>query len=335
MSLTKSLAPELVLRIFDFVDPPTLVLLACCCKFLEGCSRELLRKHRDTSAGFRLVADVNPRSITDILRRAIIDPGYAWHIRDLEVTSSRRQWSHWEDTDSNGVANSTTAVPPDYAFTQDEQVALLDHLRGTFHFDEHAIDIAREDLQSDNNALLKLLLFGFCPRIRSDKFTRNSHNTGKVTIERESTDDLQKNPRSSLEYLHHALLIHLKTRSTVWPVGFGSLEDVAIGVDTGDKTEEAPFAPSPLLVGSCMNLPHLTSLYCFGLEMPWNRSDALDAARIRYNISKGSSPVQHLFLEGVHGDRTTQEVIVSGCKELKSLTLFSCDMDDMDTLVSF
>lgn len=116
-------------------------------------------------------------------------------------------------------------------------------------------------------------------------------------------------------------------------MGFESLEDVAIGVDTRDTTNDVHFVPSPLLVGSCMNLPHLVSLYCFGVDMPRNKGDESDDARTRYNISKGSSSVQHLFFEGALGDRTTQEAIVSGCKELKSLTLLSCDMDDMDTSV--
>jgi hypothetical protein len=91
MALTKTLAPELVLRIFDFVEPPALVPLACSCMFLEACSRDLLRKHRDASARFRLVTDVEPRSITDILRKVIIDPGFAWHIRDLEFICARMQ----------------------------------------------------------------------------------------------------------------------------------------------------------------------------------------------------------------------------------------------------
>lgn len=80
MALTRTLAPELVLRVFDFVEPPTLVHLACSCKFLEACSRELLRKHRDTSVRLRLVTDTDPRSITDVLRRAIVDRGFAWHV---------------------------------------------------------------------------------------------------------------------------------------------------------------------------------------------------------------------------------------------------------------
>lgn len=285
------------------------------------------------SARLRLVTDADPRSISDILRRVIVDPGFAWHIRDLEFTCARTQWSHWQTTEVEGVESHAAISPPGYAFTHDEQIALLDHLREIFHFDEQQIDIAREDLQNGSDAPLKLLLFGFCPRIRSAKFARNFHVTGNVTLERGPTEDLQKNPRSSLDYFHQAILVYIKANVTTWPVGFESLEDVAIGVDTRDSTNDVHFVPSPLLVGSCMNLPHLLSLYCFGVDMPWNRGDELDDARTRYNIGKGSSSVQHLSFEAARGDRTTQEVIVTGCKELESLTLFSCDMDDMDVLV--
>jgi hypothetical protein len=333
MALNKTLAPELVLRIFDFVEPPTLVHLACSCKFLEACSRELLQKHRDTSARIRLITDANPRDIIDILRKVIIDSGFAWHIRDLEFTQSRTQWSHWDCTEAEEIEDSATILPPDYAFTHDEQIALLDYLREIFHFDEQKIDKAREDLENGNDAPLKLLLFGFCPRMRSAKFARHLQLTGEGTLERESSEDLQKNPRSSLKYFHQAILIHLKNSATAWPIGLYSLQDVAIGVDIGHDTSEVPFKPSPLLVASCMNLPCLASLYCFGVDMPWNRDDGIDDARARYNISKGSSSVQHLFLEGAHGDRTIQEAIISGCKELKSLTIASSNMDDMDMLV--
>ncbi|GAB7333963.1 hypothetical protein MBLNU13_g06069t1 [Cladosporium sp. NU13] len=67
--------------------------------------------------------------------------------------------------------------------------------------------------------------------------------------------------------------------------------------------------------------------------MPWNRGDRIDDARARYNISKCNSSVQHPSLEGAHGDRTTQEAIVTGCKTLKSLTIASSDINDVDILV--
>lgn len=199
------------------------------------------------------------------------------------------------------------------------------------------IDKANKDLQNGNDAPLKLLIFGFCPRIRSIKFARHFHLSGYNTLEHESFEDLQKSPRPSLGYFHQAILNRLKINPTAWPMGFESLRDVAIGVDTGGQTSVSPFNSSPLLVASCMNLPHLISLYCFGVHMPWNEGDKLEDARVRYNISEGSSSVQHLFLEGTEAEigRTVQEALVFGCKALKSLTISSSNMDDIDVLMEF
>ena len=98
--------------------------------------------------------------------------------------------------------------PPDHAFTQDEQANLLNQLREVFNFDEEQIDMAYEDLQHGNEAILKLLLFGVCPRIRSVKFSRGVRIARRrCTIERRaSPNNLHDKPRSSMEYFHQAIL---------------------------------------------------------------------------------------------------------------------------------
>lgn len=332
MGLTADLAPELIIQIADFVDPPTLVDLACTCKFLESCYRDLLRKHRDASVRRRVVADVAPRSLTDMIRTAVTDPTLAWHVRDLEFTCVRTNWSHWEEIESGRTEDIRVKGPPlqpDYAFTQDEQVALLDQLRETFLFGEQEIDMAREDLKHGNDAPLKLLLLGLCPRIRSLKFTRHFHLTGRGTLERAPSSDVGEEPRSGLEYLHHAIIILLHNNSSAWPTGLNSLQDLAIGVDTENQTGNLTFAPSPLLITNLMKLPHLVSLYCFGLDV--GEEDDTTAS---YWIDKGSSSVQYMFLHGTHDlSHRHPEAMITGCKQLKSLTIAGGDLDDVDTVV--
>jgi hypothetical protein len=94
MTLATRLPPELVIRVLDFTDPPALVDLACTCKFLEKCSRDILRKHRDSHARYRVVTDVAPRSLTEVLRKALVDDRLAWHVREVEFTHDRTEWSH-------------------------------------------------------------------------------------------------------------------------------------------------------------------------------------------------------------------------------------------------
>jgi hypothetical protein len=325
MVLTTRLPPELVLRVFDSVDPATLVDLACSCKFLKRCSRDLLRKHRALHARYHIVTDVAPQTLTDVLRKSLADHHLAWHVRELEFTCSRTQWSHWEG--ANGTEGVDSLPPSDYAFTQDEQFNLLNQLREIFNFDEEQIEKAHTDLQHGNDAPLKLLLFGACPKIRSVKFARNVHLRGKCTVESSMTEK----SRSSLEYFHQAILNQLRTRSTAWPAGLNSLQDLAIGVGTED---EPFFHPSPRLFADCMHLPHINSLYCFGLWIEWVNIDEQDDDRGDwYEIAKGSSSIQHMFLDGAYGDYPPMRKIISGCKQLKSLTIAGSRLNDVDAVV--
>ena len=332
MTLTTRLPTELVLRVFDFVDPPALVELACTCKSLEKCSRDILRKHRASHDRYRVVTDTAPRSLTEVLRKALVDDHLAWHVRELEFTHDRMEWSHWTESDGiEGVEGpempDPSPPPPDYAFTQDEQANLLSQLREVFHFNEEQIAMAYEDLQHGNDAPLKLLLFGVCPRIRSVKFSRDVHLTGDGTIERASPNNAPGIPRSGLEYFHQAIVNQLQNRSAAWPPGLDSLQDLAIGVETDNETGDLTFAPSPALFANCMHLPHLDSLYCFGLEIYDDPT--------HYEIEKRSSSVQHIFLDTAHGHHVQMEGIITGCTQLKSLVIAGGEMEDIDAVVDY
>jgi len=338
MSFTTDLAPELVLRILHFVDPPALVDLACSCKFLDKCSSDLLKKHRALHAQYRVYNDGNPQSITKVLRNALRDTDIAWHIRELGFYRIRTQWSHWavskvEQAENAGMELVDSSLQPDYAFTQDEQTDLLDQLREVYHFDERAIDKAREDLQHGNDAPLKLLLIGACPRIRCVKFSRDLRITGKSTLEDGSLNS--DTTRSGLEYLHQAIINQRRSRSVAWPAGLNSLQDLALGVDTEFQPNNSTFTPSALLFANCMHLPNLVSLYCFGLQIRNADVDDQDAAGARYEIEKRSSSVQHMFLEGINGYHFPMEGVLRGCKQLKSLTIHGGEVWDVDAIVEW
>jgi len=273
---------------------------------------------------------VAPRSLTNVLRKSLADHHFAWHVQELEFTRARTQWSQWKGSDDIGEVGSTGMVdssqPPNYAFTPDEQVDLLDRLRCVFHLGEEQIEKVRADLQHGNDAPLQLLLFAACPRIRSVKFTRHIRISGKCTIERAPPNDLHDNPRSGLEYFHQAILIQLRNDSPIWPAGLDSLRDLAIGVDARDGTWNSDFNPSSLLFTSCTRLPHLNSLYCFGLMM---RREHLDG----YEIEEHSSSVQNIFLDGANSRYEPAGWSISGCKQLRSLTIAGCELMDADELV--
>jgi hypothetical protein len=334
MTLATHLPPELVIRVLDFVDPPALIDLACTCQFLEKCSRDILRKHRASHARYRVVTDIAPRSLTEVLRKALVDHHLAWHVRELEFTRDRTEWMHWEKFDDieelEGTETAHVSPPPDFAFTQDEQANLLNQLREVFRFDEEQTEKAYEDLQHGNDAPLKLLLLGACPRVRSVKFARNVRLTGNGTIERVSPND-HDIPRSGLEYFHQAIVNQLQNQSAAWPAGLDSLRDLAIGVETEDETSNSTFAPPPPLFANCMRLPHLISLYCFGLEI----HDHDNEAEVHYEIEKRSSSVQHMFFDCTHGHHAPMKGIILGCTELKSLVIAGGEVNDIDAVVEF
>lgn len=338
MNLTTDLAPELVLRVLHFVDPATLVDLACSCRFLEKCTSGLLKKHRALHAQYRVYNDGNPQSITKVLRNALRDEDVAWHIRELGFYRIRTQWSHWtgsddyEEAENAGLTDSS--LPPDYAFTWDEQADLLDLLREVYYFDEQAIDKARADLEHGNDAPLKLLLIGVCPKIRTVKFSRNPRLAGKATLETEPSG-VPENPRFGLEYLNQAIVNQLRNKSAPWPAGLNSVQDLAIGVDTENDPRNSTFKPSPSLFANCMHLPNLVSVYCFGLEMPWVRVDDQGETGARYEIENGSSSVQHLFLQGGKIYHNEMNVMIRGFKQLRSLTIAGGEVNDVDAIVEF
>lgn len=335
MALTARLAPELIIRILDFVDPPSVLDLACSCRFLAECSRDILRKHRDISARYRVITDVDPRSITDALRTAMLDPGVAWHVRELEFTYARTEWSHWRRSGSEGVEDAETRGPPDWSFTLAERIELLDLLCEVLRFNERDIDAAREDLQQGNDAPLKLLLLGLCPKIRSVKFARHSHRIGRGGLEREKSSEAPETPRSSEEYLHQAVLNNVQVKSSHWPPGFQSLRELAVGVNVESDVQGSDYSPAPSVVMDLMRLPQLHSLYCFGLDVNADEDYHDDrGTEMEYTLEKGSSSVQNIFLSGAYGFiRAPYKPMLAGCKQIKSLTIACSEISDVDAVV--
>jgi hypothetical protein len=101
-------------------------------------------------------------------------------------------------------------------------------------------------------------------------------------------------------------------------------------VSTRNEVKDGAFAPSHFLVTNVMQLPHLFSLYCFGMQVYWDD----EYPDVGYKLDEHSSSVQNIFFSGIQArDHKPVHAMVSGCKELKSLTIARSDMDDVDILV--
>lgn len=333
-----TLPPELVTCIIDFVDPSTLVDFACSSKFLAECSRDILKSHQNVHPEYRVCTDVLPTTLPGLLRKVLVDPIIAWHVRDLEFCYSRRHWGQWKPCrfeTEEGINSRGKPPPPDYAFTPDERVQYLDLLRQYFHFSEQDIDKAREDFEAGSDAPLKLLLFALFPRIRSLKCSRDSQVSGRDAFD--VTGNAARRPaRSHLDYLQRAIILHVEHGSSAWPVGFSSLRDLAVGVETGTDIDSFNALPPPHLFADLMHLPGLESIYFYGLTQYTDNqiADDQDGTVAPYNVDEGSSSLQHIFLDRAQGlSWKFRKAMISGCKQLKSLAISNSEMDDIDALV--
>ncbi|KAF2170397.1 hypothetical protein M409DRAFT_19219 [Zasmidium cellare ATCC 36951] len=334
-----ALPPELVASVLDFVDPPSLVDFACTCNFLAQCSRDILKQHQ-LAHQYRVCTDILPTTLPALLRKVRVDPICAWHVRDLESCYGRKHWAHWKEFKFQYEESSNRRgrpPPPDYAFTKDERVELLDLLRKHFHFTEQDVDGAREDLEKGNDAPLKLLVFAFCPRVRSLKFSRHLDSSSRDAFEPQGIALPRRPPRSSLDYIQRAINLHLQQSEQAWPVGFSSLSDIGVGVGTGTMEIDDPeLSFSPHVFADLMHLPNLQSIYFYGLRHDIDEmiADDQDGTVAPYNIDERSSSLQHILLDNVNGlSWKYRNAMIAGCRELKSLTITDSEMDDIDAIV--
>ncbi|KAK4495076.1 hypothetical protein PRZ48_013403 [Zasmidium cellare] len=341
-----SLPPELVASILDFVDPPSLVDFACTCHFLAQCSRDILKQHQNAHE-YKVCTDILPTAIPALLRKVREDRITAWHVRELEFCYHRTDWARWKEfrfevEESLNVRGRPP--PPEYAFSADERVELLEVLREHFHFSEQDIDAARQDLEMGNDAPSKLLVFAFCQRIRSVKFSRHGNVSGRDAFEPVDLTDLtssRRSPRSVLDYIQRAINLHPKDDDgqddeQAWCAGFSSLSYLGVGVQTGTEIDELSLHSPPHLFTDLMHLPSLRSIYFHGLaqEIDEMIADDQDGTVAPYNIDEGTSELEHIFLDGANGlSWKFRKAMIGGCGELFSLAITNSEMDDIDALV--
>jgi hypothetical protein len=208
-------------------------------------------------------------------------------------------------------------------------------LRQYFHFSEQDIDKAREDFEAGSDAPLKLLLFALFPRIRSLKCSRDSQVSGRDAFD-VTGNAARRQARSHLDYIQRAIILHVEHGSSAWPVGFSSLRDLAVGVETGTDIDSFNALPPPHLFADLMHLPGLESIYFYGLTQYTDNqiADDQDGTVAPYNVDEGSSSLQHIFLDRAQGlSWKFRKAMISGCKQLKSLAISNSEMDDIDALV--
>ena len=96
------LPPEIVLDIFEDVGFESHWSLASSCKQMYGYARQILKRHQHAYAKYRVISDLHPSTIPELLRAAVLDTtsprGFdleLWHIRKVEIWNDRESWNDW------------------------------------------------------------------------------------------------------------------------------------------------------------------------------------------------------------------------------------------------
>ncbi|KAI1040869.1 hypothetical protein LB505_008769 [Fusarium chuoi] len=303
------LSTELVLHILEYSPLSTCFDIALTCTTLHHQCRKLLDLHREADARYRITSDLCPETVIDLLKdntRAKIE---RWHVRELEIWGSRKDWEDWRPWVPNLPGTCSLAdVPPTRHGLDLQDIQKYIHTAmelWTFRrFESEAIQLK---LEAGKDGFLKLLLIAICPRLHSLRFVKRGRD-------RHTTLDW-------MTYIINRDSIHTSN----WPAGFESLQNIAVGIETGQRLWNNT---SPLHdardFAALLYMPNLESLYFNDLHYDL----VADANNLYYDVVArdespcGTSSVKHLFIDGASGFFANYyRAIADASKKLESVVL--------------
>ncbi|PNP80644.1 hypothetical protein FNYG_06243 [Fusarium nygamai] len=326
------LSPELILQVLEYCPPSTHLDMALTCLTLHH-RRKLLDLHREADAKYRLTSDLCPETVIDLLKdntRAKIE---RWHVRELEIWGSRKDWEDWRPWVPNlpGTCGLADGSPTRHGlFLQDIQRYIRTALElwtfpefqrySGWEFDSEAV---QRDLEAGHDGFLKLLLIATCPRLDSLRFVKRGLD-----------------PHTTLDWMAYVINKD-STYTGNWSQGFESLRNIAVGVETDQRMNDESVHRDGGDFAALLYLPNLESLYFNDLHYDrdkenhpyFNMSD-------HYGFPYGISRVKHLFIDGASGfSPKFYKAIAFVSRDLESLVLrvgteYGQDLDDVDTFVS-
>ncbi|KAK3048857.1 hypothetical protein LTR09_009752 [Extremus antarcticus] len=307
MASLSSLPVELIERIYDFLDPGTHLDFSLISKSLAYHSRDLLEHHRQCRERLR-TAHVSTHDLTarNLLNTIAQDHVAAWHIRDLELSSS---------------GTSPLAEVDRYALEVDLYGLLEARLwspmvnripQPTSTLD--AIHKALEDCSLSTKQFI--LLTALCTRLRTLKlhaFERSASN-----------NDASHENAEPVEELAGLLLLLSSQESSaslaIWPPGLQTLRKLVLhGSDARYPFPNTDLAPHT--VASFFLLPTISTVHL--TKMRW------EARHQPIASNHPPSAVRHTILEHVQGPAANEVVnqLIAMAPNLTSLFLRACSFD--------
>ncbi len=321
-----NIATELVHHIIDYIPPASHFDFACTCKHLFACSTDILKRHHDAHAKYRVSSDLHPATVPTLLRSAFGygDPVPAWHVQSLEVWYDRKSWEEWKTLDFEIPVHELAQSPIAWDFTSDEIDDYLERLeQGQGRLVPTRIDEARTQIEDGQDIYLKALLIASCPRLRDVKFVMPArHEIGT---------------KSCIGWLD-TFINDSYNGVTSWGPGFEKLQSAAVGLPTGTWMDDA-YHPhtSAVNIGTLaqfLRLPTLEKLYFRDCDSDMGNDDTPWCDF----IPPGTSPIKHLFMDNC--GEVSEEAIIALTAAPSSLVTASFRAGDalleyVDSFVSY
>lgn len=289
-----SLPTELVLRVTDFIEPPSQVSLACASRYLASCCHRLFSRRRAAHEKYGVSSDLDPSTVPHLLRSALgfADPIDAWSVRSFELWGTRDSWNDWRPFNLRAGVPYTVqdGEPLRWSFLREETEAMVDVFKEEMTEEEQKS--ARDELHEGKDGFLKAVLLTLLPRLVDVKIVSGASD-------------------ESLSWL--ANTIQWGKRRATWPPGFASIRDLAVGVSSGTWKDETRESLSAYTLVSVLQLPQLRSLHYSGLAVDEDEYDD------DYE-SDGVEPVTR---------HSTTHALIDVCLEPDSLPLERLVLDDV------
>ncbi|KAM0263795.1 hypothetical protein ACHAPA_008528 [Fusarium lateritium] len=316
-----SLSTELMLEIFDYLPPSSSLDIALTCSSLHRRCQPILDAHHAANSKYQVTSDLQPETITDLLKDTPSARLERWHVRELEFWGSRHDWQDWRPFEIE-LGTTSRLIEGPVSRGKLEEADIDDYiLRAHRLWDASYGDFERmrSHLIAGDDAFLKLLLVALCPRLHTIRYVNKAHK--------------------SLQWIAKATKWSMGLEQ--WPPGFESLRHIQVGILRCSLVyEDVESHPNGADFAALLNIPNIESIYCSDLCTDHHEEDdEEDFDRdAKYNVPYRTSSVKRLFLDVTDPSLEFLCSISGASKSLESMVIraentHSQYLDDMDSFL--
>ncbi|VUC29067.1 unnamed protein product [Clonostachys rosea] len=250
--LLAKLPTELILDIYDELEPSSHFALATMCKPIYARSKPILEIHRNAHRDNRVISDCSLELLVRVYRSAQASVGpkaiEAWHVRKFEIWGSRETWDEWKSWEIDADGSISLAAHEDPLPSPFSPQEVADHIKERklmFH-PTHDHELIASAFEDGEDGYFKAMIICMLPRLND-----------LVFVSRHVPDEML-----TLSWLTQMIewSLHGPVSRFPWPPGFKSLRKVSVGVSISDRTENEAMSAS-LSLCTLLRLPFIEEIY--------------------------------------------------------------------------